>query len=121
MARKRRSGRPDPRHARPATPGPRWQWRTAPVWLALTGGFILGWYTYLFGARTTPNTTALIVFYVVMFGFTLGLSRVTSRLMERWLVRRRAAGRERAEAQARDRREQSPSTTERPVRPAKGP
>lgn len=93
MARRRRQKRPDPRQARmmPANPG--WRWTTLPVWLALTGGFIAGWYVAALGALDAgdvwPGGWSYIVQLVVLIGFSLGLSRLMRWLTERWLARRR--------------------------------
>ena len=90
MARKRRRQRPDPRLARmmPADPG--WRWRTLPVWLALTGGFIIGWYVAAFGSDSFPTGWSYWVHFIVLTGFSLGLSRIVRWRTERWVARRRA-------------------------------
>lgn len=89
MARKRRSRRPDPRLSRmlPAEPG--WRWRTLPVWLALTGGFVAGWYVAAIGGATSGGWS-YVVLLIALAGFSLGLSRLVRWLVERRIVRRRA-------------------------------
>jgi hypothetical protein len=88
MSRKRRK-RVDPRQARmlPAQPG--WRWRTLPVWLALTGGFTIGWYVAAFGSGRYPDNWSYFVQLAVLSGFALGLSRIMRWLTERWILRRR--------------------------------
>jgi hypothetical protein len=90
MARKRRARRPDPRLARmmPAEPG--WKWRSLPVWIALTGGFVLGWYVNMLGVGQQADGIPFYIFFVVLFGFSLGLSRVVRWRTERWVAARRA-------------------------------
>jgi hypothetical protein len=100
---RRRSRRFDPRNPL-AQDAPRWRWRTLPVWLALTGGFIAGWYVGLFGAgldigsagaRIAAEPWSQITLYVVLALFSFGLSRVITRVTAIWIARRRAArGRE---------------------------
>ncbi len=95
MARKRRSKRPDPREmrrGRPVPMNPGWRWRTLPVFLALTGGFLAGWYVASWGTGVMPApwSWAYITQFVVLIGFSFGLSRITSWLMARWMVSRRA-------------------------------
>jgi len=90
MARKRRSHGPGGAHpAMPAPSNPNWKWRTTPVAIALTGGFVAGWQVALIGAGKDPGMIAWIIFYVFMFGFALSLSRITRWLTERWILRRR--------------------------------
>lgn len=89
MARKRRRKPVDPRIARLMPERPDWRWRTLPVWLALTGGFIIGWYTFLIGSGAYPGRGAYILLYVVLAAFAFGLSRIVRWLTERWIVRRR--------------------------------
>lgn len=68
---------------------PAWRWRTLPVWLALTGGFVLGWYVAAAGARISVETWAYITVLIVMAGFSAGLSRVVSRATALWVMRRK--------------------------------
>ena len=111
MARKRRARRPDPRQVRTMMPeNPGWRWRTLPVWLALTGGFILGFYVCLFATRVDPETWGWVALYVAVGGFSLGLSRLVRWLTERWVARRRA------KAAAAERASTAPA---RPARPRK--
>lgn len=75
---------------------PSWKWRTLPVWMALTGGFILGWYVAAFGAQFGVDQWAVIVLYVVLAGSSFGLSRIISRytalrMMKRKLAKERGA------------------------------
>ena len=87
---RRRGRRFDPRN--PLTQDvPRWQWRTLPVWLALTGGFIAGWYVAAIGAQWRLNNWTVIALYVVLALFSFGLSRIITRVTAIWVARRRAA------------------------------
>lgn len=70
-------------------PAPSWRWRTLPVWLALTGGFTIGWYVAAIGAEWRLATWALIAMYVVLSLFSFGLSRIISRFTAIWVARRR--------------------------------
>lgn len=90
MARKQRpTPLSDPRAARllPANPG--WRWRTLPVWLTLTGGFLIGYYIASLGAGVRPDRWAYFIQLAVLLGFAAGLSRITRWLTERFVVRRR--------------------------------
>ena len=89
MARKRRR-RVDPRNPL-AQPAPVWRWRTLPVWLALTGGFVLGWYVAALGTGWNPDRWSYFTLLAVLAGFSFGLSRIMSRYTARWIARRRAA------------------------------
>ncbi len=101
MPRKRRpksaAGAAAGRRFEPSGNLPSWRWATLPVWLALTGGFILGYYALLIDSGVAPGTGATILFYAALIGFSLGLSRITSVLIVRWRTRRARAA---AEAQA---------------------
>src|SRR3954470_21863758 len=73
----RRRRRVDPRD--PAQQGlPVWRWRTLPVWLAVTGSFVVGWYVAAFsvGWRGFDNFGQILVPWLVLMAFSLGLSRV---------------------------------------------
>ena len=105
MARKRRPKRPDSRQLQAAVT-PHWRWRTLPVWLALTGGFVAGWYVAAFGAGRHPGGTAYIILVIALVGFAIGLSQITSWLTRRWMLRRRA---------------RAAATAPRPAPPSKGP
>lgn len=108
MARKRRPNRPDSRRVR-APVIRTWRWRTLPVWLALTGGFVAGWYVSALGVGRQPDSWSYFVLLAVLGGFSVGLSQITRYLMERWMVRRKA----RTAATA--------ATTARSAPPSKGP
>ncbi len=86
MARKRRPKRPDTRQARAVPEWPRWKWRTMPVWLALTGGFVLGWWVAAVGG---PAGISYLIQVAVLVVFALGLSRISNRWAARWWARRR--------------------------------
>ncbi len=66
-----------------APPLPEWQWRTLPVFFALSLGLFLGLYLGLFASN---GGLAMTVIFVVVAGM-LGLS--ISRLFSRFLIRRR--------------------------------
>jgi Flp pilus assembly protein TadB len=89
MTRKRRYRRPDPRLSRMMPEQPGWRWRTLPVWLALTGGFVVGWYVDLIGSGVDPGLGAYVMLYVAIGGFSLGLSRIVRWMTERYVARRR--------------------------------
>lgn len=90
MARKRRERNRGLTPRPGAVPSkPVWKWRTVPVLLAVTGGFTLGWYVAAIGAGQTPGGGAYIILLVVMLGFALGLSRITSYWTAVWIARRR--------------------------------
>lgn len=86
MSRKRRAKRPES-HARGVPANPGWKWLTLPVWLALTGGFILGWYVNAVGTGVVAPTWSApsIIFYVALLGFSVGLSQISGW----WFARRR--------------------------------
>jgi uncharacterized membrane protein YcjF (UPF0283 family) len=88
MARKRR--RIDPRSPL-AQRFPEWRWRTLPVWLALTGGFVLGWYVAAIGTAFQPDRWSYFTLLAVLALFSFGLSRVITRVTAMWLARRRTA------------------------------
>jgi hypothetical protein len=90
MARKRRTKQQkEARRLQQALGAPEWRWRTLPVWLAFTGGFIVAWYVYLIGSGgANPGLVANVLFYLALIGFSVGLSRITSRLVVRWRLRR---------------------------------
>ena len=88
MARKRR--RIDPRSPL-AQSGPVWRWRTLPVWLALTGGFVLGWYVAAIGTGWNPDRWSYFTLLAVLAGLSFGLSRILSRYTALWIARRRTA------------------------------
>lgn len=92
MAQRRK--RPPARGAAIPAP-PTWRWRTLPVWLALTGGLVAGWYIAAAGSRVSIDRWSYIVVLVVMAGFSAGLSRVVSRYTAIWMMRRRQRGEKR--------------------------
>ena len=77
---------------RPIPGRPQWRWRTLPVWLALTGGFTIGWYVAAAGAGTDhwPGGWSYYVQLAVVLAFSFGLSRVFSYLVAMRVQRRRA-------------------------------
>jgi hypothetical protein len=70
-----------------------WRWRTLPVLMAFTGGIVFAWYVFLISSGVEPGTLATWVFYVALFGFAIGLSQMTTKMMARrqWMKRARAA------------------------------
>jgi len=87
MARSRRRTAPrDP--LTQATPN--WKWRTLPVWLALTGGVVIGWYIAAVGAGFKVENWAFYILLVFVAAFSFGLSRIVSWFTGRWVARRRA-------------------------------
>ncbi len=88
MARNQRR-RPNPRDLL-SQPAPSWHWRTLPVWLALTGGIVIGWYIAAVGANWRLDRWSVIALYVVLSLFSFGLSRIISRYTAIWVARRRA-------------------------------
>jgi hypothetical protein len=115
MSRKRRRKPVDPRIARLMPENPGWKWRTLPVYLAITGGFLLGYRIASFGAGVSPDRWAFAIDTAVLIAFGLGLARISRWLTERWVVRRRIQRRlEEAPdvtPRQRRRREQSTPTT----------
>jgi hypothetical protein len=89
MSRKRRRKHVDPRLARLLPERPGWKWRTLPVYLALTGGFLIGYRVASYGAGITPGGWAFWTDFAVLIAFGLGLARISRWLTERWVVRRR--------------------------------
>jgi len=90
MVTKRRR-RPETRNSL-AQGTPDWRWRTLPVWLGVTGGFVAGWYVAAFGAGWKFDSMApVVVLWVVLAGFSFGLSRVISRYTAIWVAKRRGA------------------------------
>jgi hypothetical protein len=76
----------------PAQGLPVWRWRTLPVYLALTGGFVVGWYVAAFsGGLTFDNFGQILPVWIVLMAFSLGLSRVVARYTAIWAAKRRAA------------------------------
>lgn len=86
MARKRRVKRPDSRQVRTLQEWSGWRWRTLPVWLAITGGFVLGWWVAAVGG---PDGGSYLIQVAVLAAFALGLSRISNRWAARWMARRR--------------------------------
>jgi hypothetical protein len=112
MARKRRRKRTVEHGTGRTMPvDPNWRWKTLPVWLALTGGFVAGWYVSAFGAPVPPGTGdwSWWVLIAALTGFSFGLSRVVRWLVERTVVRRRLErqAEEAAQAARRDRKRRS--------------
>ena len=71
---------------------PVWRWRTLPVWIALNGGFILGWYVAAIGSDFRPAEWSFYALITAISLFSLGLSRMFGRrFIEPWAARRRAA------------------------------
>lgn len=88
MSRKRRSGRsvrrPDPvlEHA------PVWRWRTAPVLMAFSGGFLICWFLYLFDTGATPGPFTSLLYWAMIVTFSFAASRISSQLVRRWVLKR---------------------------------
>jgi antibiotic biosynthesis monooxygenase (ABM) superfamily enzyme len=80
------------RDVRPQTP--QWRWVTLPVWLALTGGMIAGWYLGTAGSGWNYEPWSFWALLIVLFLFSFGLSRIVSRLMAGWVAKRRSARQE---------------------------
>ena len=70
---------------------PTWRWRTLPVWVALTGGFVLGWYVAAVGARFAVDLWATWMLWIGLACLSFGLSRIMSRYTTRWMLHRRAS------------------------------
>jgi hypothetical protein len=93
MARTSRRRRINPRD--PLTqPQPEWNWRTLPVWIALTGGMAAGWYIAAAGAEFRVEDWSFYVLLVIIALFSFGLSRIVNRYTMAWVARRRARSQE---------------------------
>jgi hypothetical protein len=92
---RRRQRRPNPRDPL-SQPPPDWRWRTLPVWIALTGGMVAGWYIGTAGSRTPfeYETWSFVVLIGLLFLFSMGLSRVVNRYAMIWVAKRRRRGQE---------------------------
>lgn len=75
-------------------PAPNWQWRTLPVWIALTGGAVIGWYIAAIGAGFDYDSWAFYVLLGLLFLFSMGLSRIVNRYTAIWVAKRRSRGQE---------------------------
>lgn len=63
---------------------PTYRWRTLPVWMALTGGFVVGWYVCAIGVGKIPSGSwAYWVMFLATTAFAFGLSRLTTTLVVR--------------------------------------
>lgn len=87
MSRKRRSGRNSRPLASPAQP-PAWRWRTAPVFMAFSGGFLVCWFLYLFDTGITPGPFTSLLYWVMIVTFSFSASRISSQLVRQWMLRR---------------------------------
>jgi hypothetical protein len=99
MARKRRQVST----ASPPTVITGWKWRTLPVWMALTGGFVVGWYIAAIGAGFPYQSFSwpIVVLYIGLAGFSFGLSRIVNRGAAAWVQRRKLAKERKAEPEKR--------------------
>jgi len=86
--RPRRPGQKDPLQA------PEWRWRTLPVWIALTGGTVIGWYIAAAGANFRYEAWSFYVLIALLFLFSMGLSRVVNRYTAIWIAKRRRRSQE---------------------------
>lgn len=100
MARKRRRRQNVDQALAALTSRPDWRWRTLPVWVALTGGFVLGWFVGVAWA----GDISYYIWVFVLGGFWFGIARIIGRLLiDPLIARRRLRAREVA-AQASGRR-----------------
>jgi hypothetical protein len=86
--RPRRPGQKDPLQP------PEWRWRTLPVWIALTGGMVAGWYIAAAGAPSPSTGWSFFVLIALLFLFSLGLSRIVNRYTTIWIAKRRKRSQE---------------------------
>jgi hypothetical protein len=91
VPRKRRARRLDPRLNPALLQKPEWRWRTLPVWVALTGGFVLGWYVAAIASPIQPEQWSYLISLAVLAGFWFGVSRMlVRRFIDPIIARRRA-------------------------------
>ena len=81
--------------------GPGWRWRTLPVWVALTGGFSLGFEIASLGVGLEPSGWSRLIGYAGLLAFGIALSRLWSWYVSRWVMRRQARTAKAAPAPAR--------------------
>lgn len=101
MSRKRRRKRAVDHGLTNLTTRPEWRWRTLPVWVALAGGFVIGWFV---GTAWFGEDISYYVWVAAFGGFWFGISRMIGRLLIDPIVARRRLRRQ-EEAQSTARRE----------------
>lgn len=65
-----------------------WRWRTFPVYFALTLGLLIGYVLGFYAPR--KGVSALVIYAVILFLFSLALSRYWNRVLGERLLRDRA-------------------------------
>lgn len=86
----RRRRRVEPKSGTTLREPPNWKWSTLPVYIALTGGFVIGWYVAAAGALFRLQPWAQWVLFGGLALFSFGLSRVVSYYVALWMARRKA-------------------------------